>query len=112
MSNSGSNKIKHELSLFQYFFCSDDPRLDVFVILTGLPAFPISRQVDENENVKASEYDEHIDHWVVTTKNNWNNDTPSSTGFFLTKSLFCGVSSEKIETVLSFFVMEEFWKEK
>ena len=31
---------------------------------------------------------------------------------FLTKSAFFGVSSEKIETVLSIFVMEEFWKEK
>ena len=34
--------------------------------------------------------------------------TPSSIGFFLTKLAFFGVSSEKIETVLSFFVMEEF----
>ena len=70
-TNPGAHDQQHCLYLFFLVVCQCicGAKLARAFILAFWPfLLSIRRQVDENENVEASEYDEHIDPWVVTTK--------------------------------------------
>ena len=66
-------------------------------LYSGLPAFPISRQVDENETVKASEYDKYIEPWVVTTKKYWNNESNFKSVDVPPKNIFTFINAVSIK---------------